>query len=230
MALGHRVLADGDGLLRLEKRLRAKRRRLKIYWIIWGGLAAVTLNSVVQSPAPLVQALGEWLPIVCLWGLWLTVLGLRVRFLHPRLLAAQRRLMSDLGRLPVTDGGVEDASDSGLLDDLRQAQHRLRRRCTGLGIHQSEFLGELAHGGDAAEKVGAELALTADALAHSSLRGTPESQLAPIQERRRRAWLRLEAYLASLLACECEAQLDSGFLQRRAALELLRHGQRLLAS
>ncbi len=230
MALKLRALSGESALQELVQRLRNKRRRLRLYWLIWGAL--VTLASVTTisgSERPFHDFLGI-LPMVALWALWLTVLTLRTRFLHPRWLAAHRRLLADLGRL---DGGEDvrlgEASDAGLLDDLRQAQHRLRRRCTGLGIHQSELLSELAHASLAAEQVATELAVTADALADASLGQTDEGEVARLVGRRRHAWIRLEAYLATLVACECEAQMATGFLDRREALELLRRGQRFLA-
>lgn len=224
-----RPLKGEKGLARLEESLRGKRRRLRIYWWIFGILASMLILSSIDSDG------GSWtdilssLPPIMLWAMWLAYLSLRVRYLHPRWLAAQRRVVADLGRLKAADDGLEVASDAGLLDDVRQAQHRLRRRCTGLGIHQSEFLSELAHGSAAAEGVGAELASTADALAHASLRGHGEEELTQLKGQRRHAWICLEAYLASLVACECEAQLEAEFLERREALELLRRGQRLLA-
>lgn len=228
MALGGKLLKGGDDLSRLEARLRGKRRRLKIFWAIWVGFLVLATVSGANSPATLWQAFQEVLPLVGLWGLVVTVFTLRVAFLHPRLLATHRRLLADLGRLPSAEEGLEQASDAGLLDDLRQVQHRLRRRCTGLGIHQSEFLGELNHGDVAVEKLGAELAASTHELAAASLRVASEDAMEAIEVRRRNAWFRLEGYLAGLLACEAEAQMDTEFLKQRQALELLRQGQRLL--
>lgn len=224
-----RPLADEAALTKLEGSLRGKRRRLGVYWWMLSLLSGVVFWSTVFGES------GSWgefvssIPPLAVFFLWLTILSLRVRFLHPRWLAAQRRMLADLGRLKVAEEGLEESSDAGLLEDVRQAQHRLRRRCTGLGIHQSEFLGELAHGGAAAEGVGVELAASADDLAHASLRGASEEEVAQILDRRRHAWICLEAYLSGLVACECEAQLEADFLERQEALELLRRGQRLLA-
>lgn len=229
MALKAKPLNGEVGLAALVRTLRNKRWRLRLYWLLWTALTALTTAmTVASSDEPLESLLGQ-LPVVALWGLLLLVLSARARFLHPRWLAAQRRLLADLGRQDEGEDRMGEASDAGLLDDLRQAQHRLRRRCSGLGIHQSELLSELAHASASAEQVGAELASTEDALAAASLRRAGDDEVAPIVARRRHAWIRLEAYLATLVACECEAQMAADFLERREALELLRQGQRLLA-
>lgn len=229
MALKLRALSNEAALQQLVVRLRNKRRRLRLYWLLWGALVLLSLvMTLSNSPRPLSDLL-EVLPMIALWALWLAVLSLRARYLHPRWLAAHRRLLADLGRLDGGEERLEKASEAGLLDDLRQAQHRLRRRCTGLGIHQSELLSELAHSSLAAEQVASELAATADALADASLRRTDEDEVARIIGRRRHAWIRLEGYLATLVACECEAQMAADYLERREALELLRRGQSFLA-
>ncbi len=228
MALGSKLLRSPEDLARFETRLRGKRRRLKIYWVIWLGFFGLAGLSSLDSSSSIWEAFQDVFPVVGMWGLLVSVFTLRVMFLHPRLLATHRRLMADLGRLPSGEEDLEQASDAGLLEDLRQVQHRLRRRCTGLGIHQSEFLGELNHGNTAVEKLGAELSASTHELAAASLRGASDDQMEAIEARRRNAWFRLEGYLAGLLACEAEAQMDNQFLKQRQALELLRQGQQLL--